>query len=126
MRQQLIVFFFLFFSVSVQAQHAEMKFEKSLHKFPKTNEGKVLKQYYVFSNTGNAPLIISSYAVGCHCTKVTFPSKPIAPGMKDSIYVEFDTKGKYYHQDRSVILTTNAKKKESVVRFKVYVIPKED
>lgn len=107
-------------------QAAEFSLEKPLHKFPKTNEGKVLTHYYRFTNTGNVPLILESFAVTCSCTKVKLPSYPIAPGKTDSIEVTFDSNGKYYQQDRIITIQSNAKKKKTELRFKVYVVPKED
>ena len=107
-------------------QEAEFSFEKTSWKFPKTHEGEIVSHYYVFKNTGKAPLIISSYVVECHCTEIKFPTYPIAPGATDSLLLTFDTKGKYYNQERSVIISSNAKKKETIIWFKGYVIPKED
>jgi hypothetical protein len=107
-------------------QVAEFSFEAPVFKSPKINEGKQIEHYFVFTNTGKAPLIISHYEVACSCTKVFFPDYPIAPGKTDSIRVTFDSNGKYYQQDRAIILSSNAKKKETTLRLKVYVIPKED
>jgi len=126
MKQSLAILYICFNSALGFGQVAEFSFVKPTHKFPKTDEGPVLKHYYVFRNSGNAPLIISSYAVGCHCTEAIFPTYPILPGKTDSILVTFDTKGKFYQQDRTVILTSNAKKKEYSLRFKVFVVPRED
>jgi hypothetical protein len=76
----------------------------------------------VITNTGDAPLIISEYKVSCPCTKVTLPD-PIPPGKSAVLHVTFETKGKYYEQDRAIILSTNTKKGTEKVRFKVFVIP---
>lgn len=107
-------------------QVAEFSLEKPLHKFPKTIEGKILTHYYRFTNTGTAPLILENYRVTCSCTKVKLPSYPIPPGKTDSIEVTFDSNGKYYQQDRIIVVQSNAKKKTTELRFKVYVIPRED
>lgn len=107
-------------------QAAEFSFKKPTHKFPKSNEGEILVHYFVFTNTGNAPLKINSYAVECHCTELDFPDYTIAPGQTDSVKLIFDSKGKYFQQERNVIITSNAKKEEMVLKFKVYVVPKED
>ena len=95
------------------------------HKFPVTNEGPVLEHYFKVINTGKSPLIITEAKVSCPCTKVTFPDT-IAPGATDSILVTFETAGKFYQQDRKIILFTNTKKKVEELRFKVFVNPKED
>ena len=107
------------------SQVAEFSFKQKTHKFPKTKEGETLSHYFVFVNTGNAPLKINSYVVECHCTELIFPTNEIQPGQTDSVLVKFDTKGKYFAQDRNVIISSNAKKKETILRFKVFVEPKE-
>ena len=98
---------------------------KPIHKFPKTQEGVQLKHTFEITNTGDVPLVISSYDVSCSCTKVTLPG-PIQPGEVGRITVEFDTNGKYYQQDRKIILQTNSKKKIEYLRFKVFVVPNEE
>lgn len=107
-------------------QAAEFSFKKSTHKFPKAKEGEKLSHYYVFTNTGNAPLILNSYVVECHCTELKFPDHPIAPGQTDSLLLTFDTNGKYFYQERIAVISSNAKKPETTIKFKVYVEPKED
>jgi hypothetical protein len=106
-------------------QSADFFVEKPLHKFPKTVEGPVLEHTYTVTNQGTAPLIISEYKVACPCTKVVLPDT-IAPGASAEIKLTFDTKGKYYQQDRKIILFTNSKKPIQELRFKVYVIPKDE
>lgn len=106
-------------------QSADFFVEKSLHKFPKTVEGLVLEHTYTVTNQGDAPLIITEYKVACPCTKVVLPDT-IAPGASAAIKLTFDTKGKYYQQDRKIILFTNSKKPIQELRFKVYVIPKDE
>ncbi|MES2589663.1 MAG: DUF1573 domain-containing protein [Bacteroidota bacterium] len=104
------------------SQKAEFSFKKVSHKFPKTKAGKELVHYYVFKNKGNAPLTINSYEVACPCTKIDFPTYPILPGKTDSIKLTFDSKGKFGQQDRSIILSSNVKRKETILNFRVYVI----
>ncbi|MDH4472623.1 MAG: DUF1573 domain-containing protein [Fluviicola sp.] len=106
-------------------QTAEFFCDHPVHKFPRTQEGVQLKYTFEISNTGKAPLIISDYDVACTCTKVTLPGV-IKPGDVAEITVEFDTNGKYYQQDRTIILHTNSKKKTEYLRFKVFVVPTED
>lgn len=107
-------------------QEAEFSLEKWVHKFPKTKEGVVLEHTFVFTNAGTAPLIINKYSVACKCTKVIFSEEPILPGRTGTIKVTFDTEGKYYQQDRIVLLSVNTKKKTVKLRFKVFVIPREE
>lgn len=108
------------------SQEAVFSASKSLHKFPRTVEGPILKHEFVIKNTGTTPLVISDYRVSCTCTKVTLPSEPIPPGGTGLIKITFDTNGKYYQQDRVIFLTTNTKKKEERLRFKVFVVPLDE
>ena len=108
------------------AQEAEFDFlTKTKVKLDKIREGQVIKHYFVFENTGDAPLVINDYHVSCSCTKAQFSKQPIPPGAKDSILIIFDSNGKYYWQDRTVEIDSNASKKTKL-RFKVYVIPNDE
>ena len=112
-------------SALVFGQAAEFSINKAVHKFPKTNEGIILKHTFVVTNNGDAPLIILDYKVGCSCTKVILPTKPILPGETFNLLVTFDTNGKYNFQDRIIYLKTNTKKQTHKIRFKVNVIPND-
>jgi hypothetical protein len=105
-------------------QEAEFGIDNALHKFPKVKEGVILEHFYIITNTGSAPLIISEYKVSCSCTKAFLPKDPILPGESYKLKVSFDTNGKYYLQDRIIYLKTNTKKETHRLRFKVKVIPK--
>ncbi len=123
----------LFFAIIIIAlnsapgfcQEAEFGLKKSLHKFPTTKQGTILTHDYLITNTGDKPLIISDYKVSCTCTKAILPENPIAPGDSFALQVSFDTKEKYYFQDRTILLITNTKKQTHSIRFKVKVVPNE-
>lgn len=105
-------------------QEAEFLFiGKTTVKWDKVAEGEKLEHYFIFENSGKQPLIIQEAQVACACTKVEFPRSPVHPGQRDSIRVTFDTKEKYYYQDRVIELVANTRKTEKL-RLKVYVIPK--
>ena len=120
----LALLFILLNSASGFGQTAEFFVDHPVHKFPKTREGILLMHTYEIVNKGTEPLVIYSYDVECSCTEITLP-EPIQPGESGMLTLTFDTKGKYYRQDRKIVLQTNAKKKTQTLRFKVFVIPKE-
>ena len=107
-------------------QEAVFFVQKPTVKFSKSNEGDTLSHYFVFQNKGTKPLKIERYEVECDCTALEFPTYEIQPGAIDSVKLTFDTNGKYFFQDRTVIVYSNSKKKKTTLRFKVNVIPKED
>ena len=108
------------------AQEAEFDIDKAVIKFPKTQEGQILHHTFVVENSGDAPLIISEYEVACPCTKLTLPDHPINPGDIAELELTFDTKGKYYFQDRTILVHTNTSKGIHKLRMKVNVVPSED
>lgn len=125
MRLAVITLLLWICSAAGPGQSAEFFCASPVKKFPKTREGVQLKHTFEISNTGKAPLVISRYEVACTCTKVKLPGT-IKPGEVAEVTVEFDTNGKYYHQDRTIILHTNTKKQKEYLRFKVFVIPADE
>jgi hypothetical protein len=118
------ILFFVFsgclLSETLQAQ-PEMDFENKTVKIPKTKEGELIKINYVFTNTGNQPLIISETKVACSCTKVKFPTHPVLPQKTDTIKVTFDTNRKIGYQDRIIEIYANTPKSPEKIRFKVMI-----
>lgn len=126
MRLYFAIIFIALSSATGFGQSAELSIDRAVFKFPKAYEGDELIHDYKITNSGDAPLIISDYQVSCPCTKAHLPSKPILPGETISLRVTFDTKGKYYFQDRTIQLTANTQKKMHTLRFKVQVIPRNE
>ena len=60
------------------------------------NYGEVVKgvddgiRVFEFTNTGNAPLIITAVKSSCGCTVPTKPNEPILPGKSDKITVKYN------------------------------------
>ena len=46
---------------------------------------------FEFTNTGNAPLVITKINSSCGCTVPEWPKEPIAPGKTGKIQVKYDT-----------------------------------
>jgi hypothetical protein len=49
------------------------------------------KREFVFTNNGNAPLVITNAQGSCGCTVPSTPKEPILPGSKGTIGVKYDT-----------------------------------
>jgi len=113
----------LFKTALVFGQVAVFSVKYKTIKFPNTAEGEVLKFSYEIKNNGKSALEIYSSETECSCTEVTLPSEKILPGEFATIKVVFDTKGKYYFQNRMIYLNTNTRKGKELLRFKVFVEP---
>lgn len=72
---------------------------------------------FTFTNTGDAPLIITNAKGSCGCTVPSYPKEPIMPGESNEIKVRYDTKriGSF---SKSITLTTNATTESVVLRIK--------
>lgn len=86
---------------------AIMSFEESRYEFGRVKSGEVVKKNFKFTNTGNAPLLISDARSTCGCTVADYPKHLIMPGKEGTIEVEFDTKNKSGKQHKPVTLTAN-------------------
>ena len=69
-------------------------FEKEEHDFGILIDGEKVTYSFQFTNSGDAPLIISNAKGSCGCTVPNYPKEPIAPGATASIDVTFDSKGR--------------------------------
>lgn len=97
-----------------EAPYAEIYFEKTVHDFgPVEYKGNGTYDFQ-FTNTGTAPLLISSATSTCGCTVPSYSKVPIAPGEKGVITVKYDT-ARQGTISKSITVTSNAKANPSVV-----------
>ncbi|QTD38044.1 DUF1573 domain-containing protein [Polaribacter batillariae] len=108
----------LFVSTSINAQ--EFKFEKETIDYGKIAKGSNGERTFVFTNIGNAPLIIEKIQSSCGCTVPKKPEQPIMPGEKGEIKVSYDTKrpGGFSKQ---ITIFSNAKKLVKKIKIKGFV-----
>lgn len=93
--KKVILGFGLFLMAAVTAQvsaQAKVDFDKMVHDYGTIEQGADGTCFFVFTNTGNEPLIISNARGSCGCTVPEWPKEPIAPGKSEKITVKYDTK----------------------------------
>ncbi len=115
----------LLITAPVHLQRAVFYAPIKVVRFPKTIEGEKLNYRFTIKNSGDVPLTIYGFEAECTCTDVILPAMPIQPNDSEYIEVSFDTRGKYFYQDRVIYFATNTKRKREKLRFKVFVIPKD-
>ena len=95
----------------------QMKFETPVIDYGTIEHKADGQREFVFTNTGDAPLIISNARGSCGCTVPTWPKEPIAPGATGKIGVKYDTKriGKF---TKTITLTTNTTQKNKILTIK--------
>ena len=97
-------------------------FEKVLHDFGQLVDGEKVSFSFKFTNSGNAPLIISNAKGSCGCTVPNWSRNPIAPGESGSIDVTFDSSGRSGKQNKAITLTANTNPSRKVLNITSEVI----
>lgn len=101
------------------------QFQTVDHDFGTITEGQVVEHTYSFKNVGEAPLIIQSAQGSCGCTVPDWSKQPIPPGGTGFVKAKFDSNGKPNIQNKTVTVTANTWPKQTVLRFKAMVTPKD-
>ena len=113
-----LFFAILFISISFNAQ--EFKFEEETINYGKIEKASNGERTFVFTNTGDQPLIIEKIKSSCGCTVPKKPSEPVMPGEKGEIKVSYDTK-RVGGFSKSITITSNAKNAVKVIKIKGFV-----
>ncbi|WP_223032920.1 DUF1573 domain-containing protein [Hanstruepera marina] len=79
------------FSVNAQDKVAKIEFKATTVDYGTIEKGADGVRTFEFTNTGDAPLIISKVTSSCGCTVPKKPDGPIAPGETGEIQVKYDT-----------------------------------
>ena len=77
--------------ISAQEKVAKIEFKTDVIDYGTIEKGSDGIRVFEFTNTGNAPLIISNVKSTCGCTVPKKPEKPIMPGESGEIQVKYDT-----------------------------------
>ncbi|GAA3564590.1 DUF1573 domain-containing protein [Snuella lapsa] len=78
-------------SVSAQNKVAKIEFKTETIDYGTIEKGADGVRVFEFTNTGDAPLIISDVKSSCGCTVPKKPKGPILPGETGEIEVKYDT-----------------------------------
>lgn len=73
----------------------------------KEEAGKATHEF-VFTNTGNAPLIIQQVTASCGCTTPNWTKQPIAPGATGKVTVTYATTGRPGHFTKIITVRNNS------------------
>ena len=85
---------------------AQMEFQETTIDYGTIEQGSDPYRFFSFTNTGNAPLVITNAKGSCGCTVPTYPKEPILPGTDGEIKVRYDT-NRVGPFTKRVTLTTN-------------------
>ncbi len=116
MKKKVIVMSVFLMSLVLSAQ--EMKLEKETLDFGKQKANKELHEDITITNTGNAPLIITSVKPSCGCATPSWPKNPIMPGKSEVISVEYKDDKKGPFNKVIEVFSNDVKKSRRIIRIK--------
>ncbi|WP_138433267.1 DUF1573 domain-containing protein [Winogradskyella algicola] len=79
-------------SFAQEKKVAKIEFKTTVIDYGTIEKGSDGVRTFEFTNTGNAPLVISNVKSTCGCTVPKKPKEPIMPGETGEIEVKYDTK----------------------------------
>lgn len=101
-----------------------MTFDKTEHDFGTIGQREPQQTLFKFTNTGNAPLVITAAKSTCGCTVPEVPKEPIAPGESGELLVKFDGSGSNA-VSKIVTVTANTAKGTEQLKIKAFVTPQD-
>lgn len=104
-------------SVKAQEQTAKIEFKSETVDYGEIAKGSDGIRVFEFTNTGNAPLVISDVKSSCGCTIPKKPDAPILPGDTGEIQVKYDTK-RVGPIRKAITVTSNADTPTKVLKIK--------
>ena len=109
---------------TVKEDGAKIEFETETIDYGTIENSSDGNREFKFTNTGNAPLVITNAKGSCGCTVPTWPKEAIAPGESSVVKVHYATErtGSF---SKTVTLTSNAVNEPiKVIHIKGTVKPK--
>ncbi len=127
MKRVLFLLATFLFAVSMYGQRkgAYMDFSELVHDFGKVSQEHPATYRFQFINTGNKPVVIHDVKSSCGCTTPTWTKRPVPPGAKGYISVEYRTlnaPGKFV---KTIYVYSNAKNSPIKLTIKGEVLEKK-
>ena len=102
----------------------KFSFDQEEHNFAQIRDGDIVSHTFRFTNSGEAPLIISKATAACGCTVPQWPKQPIPVGGSGEIQVQFDSSNKPGMQNKVVTITANTESKVKKLLIRAQVNPR--
>lgn len=78
-------------NTNTSAAAPRIQFAEPIFDFGRVPEGDVIRHEFIFTNTGNATLLVTDVHPSCHCTVPGDWSREVAPGATGKIALEFNS-----------------------------------
>jgi len=112
-------------SIGLNAQEGKpvIKFKTEVIDYGQIAKGSDGVRKFEFTNTGDAPLVITKVYSSCGCTIPKKPEGPIAPGESGVIEVKYDTK-RVGPIRKTITVTSNATEPTKAIKIKGTILDK--
>ena len=124
MKKLIAVLFLGMMSLGLYAQDkkvAKIEFKTEIIDYGTVEKGADGVRVFEFTNTGNAPLIISNVKSTCGCTVPKKPKEPIMPGETGEIEVKYDT-NRVNPIRKTITVISNAERPTVALKIKGLVV----
>ena len=102
----------------------QITFAETTFVFDTLTQNSPCEHLYAFTNTGDAPLIISSAFSSCGCVVPEWPKEPVMPRKSGTIKVVYNT-SKAGSVNKAIVVKSNAANNpKAVLRLKGTVVEK--
>jgi hypothetical protein len=120
-----ILVLLIWININAQQRNSTIAFDKVDHDFGKFKEedGNVSHEF-IFTNTGNEPLIINRVVSSCGCTATNWTKEPVVPGGKGYVKAEYNPRNRPGKFNKTVTVFTNTQQRTIILRITGDVIPR--
>ncbi|MCC4214071.1 DUF1573 domain-containing protein [Leeuwenhoekiella parthenopeia] len=112
--------------LQAQEKKAAITFETDVIDYGDVVHGSDGEREFKFTNTGDAPLVISKAYSTCGCTVPSPPKDPIAPGESGVIKVKYDTSRAAGPIRKTITVYTNASAEPYTLKIKGNLLPADN
>jgi hypothetical protein len=100
-----------------------LEFAEIEHDFGEIEKGKSVETVFNYTNTGDAPLVVTNIATTCGCTvPQDWSREPLAPGDSGKFTVKYNGSGSGA-VTKQLTVTANTEKGTEIVKIKAFVKP---
>lgn len=101
----------------------EMTFDKGEVDAGRILQGDTVNYIYKFTNTGEAPLVISDISASCGCTVPrSYPRGKVMPGESGEIKVTYNSDAKWGDQVSVIAVTANTQPNRTELLLRAHVV----
>ncbi|WP_458627645.1 DUF1573 domain-containing protein [Winogradskyella sp. PC D3.3] len=100
---------------------AILKFKTEVINYGTITQNAEGKRIFTFTNTGDAPLLITKVKTSCGCTVPNYSKAPIQPGDQGELEIKYDTKrlGAF---TKTVTVISNAEGGNKILKIKGNIV----